>query len=78
MASRRQIPAFGEGDQAFGQPPRFLCLRDGRLDAFVLEQRRDEVPQHRTPVGRRAAQLAMIFPVSHVSPIPFRPAAPAV
>jgi hypothetical protein len=78
VAASRQVAALAEGDEPLGQPPGLLGLLDGGLDTLVLEQRGDEIAQHRAPVGRGAAQLAMVFAVSHVSPIPSRPAPPAV
>src|SRR4029453_18867464 len=46
-----------EGDQGLDLAPQLLCLRQGRADRLVTQQRRRHVPEHRVPVRAVAAQL---------------------
>ena len=72
-ATRVQVTALGEGDEAFGQRTQPLGLGLGRGDPAVLEQRGGEVRQHEPLVGRSAAEARSLGGGRHgcCSPVVF-------
>jgi hypothetical protein len=69
-APRRQSAFLPERDHAVGKSPHLFRLRLGRLDALVIQQRRDKAPKQRPSVFGLAPELSSFFSVSHggVSP----------
>jgi hypothetical protein len=53
------------GDNTVGERLERFGLGLRRLDLLEVQQRTQEVRQHRAPVGGRARKFPFIFPVTH-------------
>src|SRR5438309_979234 len=70
QATRVQVAASRQGDEALGVGPELFRLRLGGDDPVVAEQARGEVRQQRLLVARRARQLASLGAMAHYSASP--------
>jgi hypothetical protein len=58
LAPMRHAVFLGQGDQRLGNSAKLFGLRHGRLDDFVLEQRRGHIAKHGFAVRAVAIQLS--------------------
>src|SRR6266700_3912404 len=65
QATRVQVAAPRQGDEALGVGPELFRLRLGGDDPVVAEQARGEVRQQRLLVARRARELASLGAMAH-------------
>ena len=65
---RAQAALLGEGDDSIGDAAELLRLRDGGLDALVLDELRDHGAHHGPPVAGILAELAEVSAVLHPAP----------
>lgn len=66
LAARVERIALAERDHAFGERTRSLRAKQRRLNSFLFDEIRDEIPQRGATVGRLSAEFRSRFKVSHV------------
>jgi hypothetical protein len=65
LAAGMKIVPLAQSNHLLGKRPHFLGLGQRSHQTAMIEQVRDEIPQHRATMRRVAAELTMGVPMSH-------------